>query len=300
MLRTGTSRLLVVLILGFTRGAVAVPASVAAPPSTTDSSDEAPSLSWHPDAGKDAPSAAAPTDSVQYDKHHEQEVFAYVLDPTTASKGDVNLEYRLGLASGVAADRPLPARLAVPGVEHAATLNYGVTDRIAPLVTVMMLEPTDHNARPQGTASFGARWQLTNLDSRFRLTLATVFFREFEGGLGAYGRFAASYDVGRLRLAMNFHGEHVFQPGRDGLDVMVLAGASYHVLDPLRFGVEYVGQDLEETFNAGAEGGARHFVGLDVALDVVGDQVQLVLAGARGFDRESPPLMGTLAALMTF
>lgn len=300
MLRAETSGLLVALILGSTRGAFAVPASVATPPSTTDSSGNAPSLSWHPDAGKDAPSAEAPSDSTPYEKHHEQEVFAYVLDPTTASKGDLSLEYRLGLASGVAADRPLPARLAVPGVEHAATLNYGVTDRIAPLVTISMLEPTDHNARPQGTASFGARWQLTNLDSKFRLTLATVFFREFEGGLGAYGRFAASYDIQRFRLALNFHGEHVFQPGRDALDVMVLAGVSYHVLDPLRFGVEYVGQDLEETFDAGAEGGARHFVGLDLALDVIGDQVQLVLAAARGFDRQSPPLMGTLAALMTF
>ena len=66
---------------------------------------------------------------------------------------------------------------------------------------------------------------------------------------------AASYDLGRLRLATNVHAERAFASGRDNVDVLLLAGASYRVLDEIRIGVEYVGQDLEEALDD--EGGAR-------------------------------------------
>jgi hypothetical protein len=255
-------------------------------------------LTWHPEA--DQPTSATPEAASSTPRaHSEERPFAYVLDPTTPSRGDASVEYRLGLASGVAADRPLPSTVAVGGVEQGATFAYGVTDRFTPFVSIRVLDP---EARPdmQVSGSAGARLQLTRPDSHARLALAGAAFREFEGGFGGYLRVAASYDIDRLRLAANVHGEHVFQPGRDALDVLVFAGASYKVMNELRFGVEYVGQDLEETFDGGAEGGARHYLGPNISVDLIRDQLQLVAIAARGINGHSPPLMGTLAALVTF
>ncbi len=112
---------------------------------------------------------------------------------------------------------------------------------------------------------------------------------------------AGSYDIDRLRLAANVHAEHPFAAGRDPVDVLLMAGASYRALDELRFGVEYVGQDLEEAFEStGPDGGGRNFVGPTIAIDLLEDQLQLVAGGAVGLDRRSAPLMGSVTALATF
>jgi len=275
---------------GFADPASPNPDDANAPPART--------LTWHPEAdsgGRTDATTAAP----EARAHAEERPFAYVLDPTTPSRGDTSIEYRLGLASGVAADRPLPATVAVGGIEQAATVGYGVTGRFAPFASIRVLDP---EGRPdmQVSGSAGARLQLTRPDGRARLTLAGAGFREFGGGFGGYLRVAGSYDIDRLRLAANVHGEHVFQAGRDALDVLVFAGASYKVLDALRFGVEYVGQDLEESFDSGPEGGARHYVGPDISVDLIRDQLQLVAIAARGLNGRTPPVMGTVAALTTF
>jgi hypothetical protein len=133
------------------------------------------------------------------------------------------------------------------------------------------------------------------------VTLATVLFREFGGSLGAYARAAASYDIQRLRVAANLHVERVFASDRDALDVLMMAGASYKTLDMLRVGVEYVGQDLEGSFEQDeAEGGAHHYVGPNLALELIGDQLQLVASSAVGLGARAQPLVGRLAMLMTF
>ena len=62
---------------------------------------------------------------------------------------------------------------------------------------------------------------------------------------------------------------------------MVQAGASYRVAGAFRAGVEYVGQDLEESFSAGAEGGARHFVGPIASMQLL-DNRFTVVAGPVG------------------
>ncbi len=93
------------------------------------------------------------------------------------------------------------------------------------------------------------------------------------------GRLAASYDIDRLRVASNLHAERVFAEGRDPIDILVLAGLSYRVMNEIRVGAEYVGQDLEEAFDNGAEGGPRHYLGPSLALNLMSDSIQLV-AGA--------------------
>jgi hypothetical protein len=108
------------------------------------------------------------------------------------------------------------------------------------------------------------------------------------GDNGAWLRAAISADVNRLRLAGTVHGEHVFSAGRDPLDVMVEAGASYRIVGGLRGGVEYVGQDLEEAFTPGAEGGARHFLGPIASLQLLGDRLSLVAGPSVGLTTRSP------------
>ena len=244
----------------------------------------------------------APRDDGERSAHAEQRPFAFVLDPTTPAAGDTGVEYRLGYGSGAAADRPLPAASAPRGVEQAVTLGYGLTERLAPVLSLRVLRPIGGGASARATGSAGARFQLTDPQrDRLRVAVATVVFREFDGQLGVYARAAASYDMAGLRLAANLHLERVFAGGRDAVDVLAIAGASYQMLQPLRVGVEYVGQDLEGSIEDGeAEGGARHYVGPDVALALDHDRLQVVLGGAVGVGRKAQPVVGRLTALVTF
>jgi hypothetical protein len=292
MMRANVSTIAVVLVW-----------SLSAPAQTPviyrDPDDPARTLTWHADVdtGTAEPSKEAPAARL----HAEERPFAFVLDPTTPSAGDVTLAYALGAASGVSAERPLPATFAVSGAEQSFTIGYGLSDRVAPFASMRLLVPTAANDMARATGDAGLRWQLTRPTSNVRLTLASAVFREFLGAWGSYTRLAASYDLGRLRLAANAHAEHVFAVGRDAVDVLVLAGVSYAVAGPLRTGVEYVGQDLEESAASnGVEGGARHFLGPDVAIDLLRGQVQLVGGASMGVGGRSPPVMGRLAALTTF
>jgi hypothetical protein len=120
------------------------------------------------------------------------------------------------------------------------------------------------------------------------------------GDNGAWFQAAVSADVLRLRLGLTTHGEHVFATGRDGLDVMVKAGASYRVLDWLRAGVEWVGQDLEETVKGAAEGGARQFVGPVAAANLMHDRLTVVAGPSVGLSDRSPRLLGRIAVAYGF
>jgi hypothetical protein len=187
-------------------------------------------------------------------------------------------------------------------VLHELTIDYGVSERVAPFVSVRALQPTS-SAKDGGVgAAAGARWQLTNPKGPFRLTLAGVGFREVEGSFGTYARLAASYDIDRLRIAANVHIERVFATGRDPVDVLMLAGMSYRVMNEMRLGVEYVGQDLEESFgdDEGAEGGARHYLGPSLALNLMSDRLQLVAGVGMGLVAHASGTMGRIGTLMMF
>jgi hypothetical protein len=120
------------------------------------------------------------------------------------------------------------------------------------------------------------------------------------GANGAWGQVAISGDVGPLRLGGTVHAEHVFADYRDAVDVMVTMGASYRVAGPFRAGAEYVGQDLEETFNPEAEGGARHLVGPVASLQLLGDRFTVVSGPAVGLTSTSPTFVYRLAASYGF
>ncbi len=120
------------------------------------------------------------------------------------------------------------------------------------------------------------------------------------GDNGAWAQAAISGDIQRLRLGFTAHGEHVFADGRDGVDIMVKAGANYKVVNWLRAGVEYVGQDLEETFSDGAEGGPRHFIGPTAAVQLLEDRLTLVGGPSIGLSTGSPKLLGRIAVAYGF
>jgi hypothetical protein len=136
--------------------------------------------------------------------------------------------------------------------------------------------------------------------SGFRLVIGGGYLRDRSADNGVYGRVAASYDVGRLRVATMAHGEHVFGVGRDALDLLVTAGASVRVVGPVRAGVEYVGQDLEELGADAAEGGARHFVGPVLSFDMLDHKLMFAGGPAAGLSYSSPRVVGRLSLAYAF
>jgi hypothetical protein len=214
----------------------------------------------------------------------EQRPFAWVLDPSTIERGHVSLSYALGMASGQAPDRPVPVEIAPSTTSHQLAVSYGLTDRLAPFAsaTVVQGQEKGHGA----SLAAGAKLQLTSTASPLRVALVGAALREGASGAGgARLSVAGSWDAGRLRVGATVHGEKVFAAGRDALDVMAMAGASYRVTRDLRLGVEYVGQDFEAD---DAEGGARHVVGPNLALDLDRGRFQLVVAGGFGLSERSP------------
>ncbi len=120
------------------------------------------------------------------------------------------------------------------------------------------------------------------------------------GDDGVWAEAGVSADVRQLRLGLTAHGEHVFVDGRDGVDVMLKAGASYRIVDGFRAGVEWVGQDLEETVKDAAEGGPRHFVGPTASVQLLQNRLTLVAGPSLGLSTGSPKLLGRLAVAYGF
>ncbi|HEY8039040.1 MAG TPA: hypothetical protein VIF15_04570 [Polyangiaceae bacterium] len=120
------------------------------------------------------------------------------------------------------------------------------------------------------------------------------------GDDGAWAQAAFAQDLGRLRLGTTVHAEHVFSTGRDPVDVMVQLGASYRVAGAFRAGVEYVGQDIEETWSPAAEAGARHFVGPTASMQLLQDRLTMVAGPAVGLSAFSPSLLGRFALAYGF
>jgi hypothetical protein len=121
------------------------------------------------------------------------------------------------------------------------------------------------------------------------------------GGVnGAYIQVAMSGDIGRLRLAGMFHGQHTFAEGRDPMDITVDLGASYRIVGDFRLGAEYVGQDLEESFSPGAEGGARHFLGPVASVQVWHKRITLLGGPSVGLSAISPDFVARVAGSVGF
>jgi hypothetical protein len=230
----------------------------------------------------------------------EDQPFAFVVDASTASQGVVSVGYDIGLGSGISAIRPIPVVLQNEGVANGFTLGYGATNWLEPTANVVINSNLSNNTTTVD-AIVGLKFQLTNPDSPWRAAVQGGALREGESAAwGTWVRGIGSFGTGPLLVEANVYVEHVFSPGRDAADFMGTLGADYRVLPFLRVGAEWVGQDLEETFDAGAEGGSRMGVGPDVALDLDHGRYQIVLTGLFGLNSISPTAMVRAGLLGSF
>jgi hypothetical protein len=228
----------------------------------------------------------------------EERAFVYSVDPTTPDRGGVSFESSVGLGSGVAALRPLPATNDARAIESSLTANVGIGSGLAPFITGVR---GFGDGVPSGVGAIaGMRWQITPGEGPFRAGLVAAGFREPGGAYGAYLRATATYDVDRLRLGANVHAEHPFQSGRDALDVFVTLAASYRIVPGFRLGAEYVGQDLEEIGDPGAEGGAKQYAGPTTAIELDRGRVQIVAGPAIGLGGNSARWVGRASLLVSF
>jgi hypothetical protein len=228
----------------------------------------------------------------------EQRPFAFLVDPSTPGRGTFAVGYTLGVGSGIDADRPVPVALQSAGVTNQFFLGYGVTSWFEPMAEVMA---TTSDGSTFASATLGAKFQLTSPDSPWRAAVMTGALREgATGGWGAWLRGCGSFGTGPLLVELNAYAERVFLSGRDAIDYAVMGGASWRFLDWFRAGAEYVGQDLEELAEGGAEGGARQGVGPSVHFELDRGRYQIVAATLFGIGRESPTAVIRLGLLGTF
>jgi hypothetical protein len=212
------------------------------------------------------------------------------------------------------------ANTAQPGVMFSVGGELGIFPRVSVLATGQL--GLDGENGTNGGAIAGVRFQLLpSTWAHLHLAVSGGYLREsWEGPIydddtgkwnrgnpngdnGMWFQAAMSGDIGRLRLVGNVHGEHIFAVGRDPLDVMVDLGATYRLVGGFRAGVEWVGQDLEETFSPGAEGGARMFVGPIASLQLFHDRLTIVggpAIGASQASGQAPQFIGRVAASYGF
>ena len=184
----------------------------------------------------------------------------YVQDATVASPGSALVATCATYSSANAsATRPFGSNLAGSGATVDAGGEVGVVGPLAVQATGTLGGLGTGAAASAGVLA-GARVGLLR-EGPLRLAFGAGYLRELGGESGAWTRLYASFDAGRLRLAGVVHGEKVFAPRRDAVDVMVAMGASYRLGRYVRSGVEYVAQDLEGYFERDeAEGGDRKSV----------------------------------------
>jgi hypothetical protein len=215
----------------------------------------------------------------------------YLDDPSVPAPLRVIAFTRATYAKDDSPTRPFGANLARPGGILEAGAEVGVLPRLS-------LAASGFGGGDQlgFGALAGVRFEpFAGFSPSTHLVLSGGYLRELNGGDGAWARVGFAQDIARLRLGATVHGEHVFAAGRDAVDVLVMAGASYNVAGPLRAGLEYVAQDLEETFGDEAEGGARQFLGPQMALELFDKRLSIAAGPAMGLTPESPKFSGRFA-----
>jgi hypothetical protein len=225
----------------------------------------------------------------------------YADSTTVAAPGQAALLSRFTLSNGDSPTRPFASNLGSPGAMLEVGGEIGLLPGLSVQAVGVQGESYSTSASATGAVA-GLRWSV--LPSSFlhtHLVLSGGWLHELnDNANGTWARVAFGWDSGALRTQVAVHGEHVFAPGRDGLDVMVTAGASLRVLDWLRAGVEYVGQDLEETFDAEAEGGARHLLGPTATVSLLQEKLSLVAGPAVVLAPEGTRMLGRMALSYAF
>lgn len=194
--------------------------------------------------------------------------------------------------------RPFASNLSTPG--GLAEVNGEVG--LLPMLSVAVAGVVGLGDTLSGGMTAGLRFApLASAKIPLRVVLGGGYLLERSHGNGMFLRAAATYDAGAFRFGSTFHGEHVFLPGRDALDVMMILAANVKLGRIVRLGVEYVAQDLEGYFDdEEAEGGVRHFVGPTSSLELFERRLLVAFGPAVGLSYSSPKLVARLSVAYAF
>jgi hypothetical protein len=199
---------------------------------------------------------------------------------------------------GASPTRPFASNVAAPGAALEIGGELGLLPHLS-LEAYAVSEPGEDRA--SWGAMAGARVSiLPDASTATGGVVSAGFLRELSGANGAWARATFSHDLDRVRIGTMLHLEHVFAPGRDTLDFMALAGANVKLAPELRAGVEYVGEDLEESLSPEADGGVRHFAGPTASIVLFDDRLTVTGGPAFGLSSLSPRLVGRLTLAMVF
>jgi hypothetical protein len=231
-----------------------------------------------------------------FEQRTVEQPFLYIVDPHGPAPKQLLLGYALAFSSSAGAIRPVPGNFDQEAVVHALSLAVGVVQRLSIYGQAMIGEPIGHSDVGAVAVEAGLRVLVTPPRwERLRVVVQAGLLREFGADLGFTGEVTGSYDIGRVRLAATLHAEHLFAPGRDPLDLYSVVGASVRVLPLLRFGAEYVAEDIEEAgSDDDAEHGMRHYVGPNMSLALYRRRI-LMTAGSAVQVARAPGLLARAA-----
>jgi hypothetical protein len=219
--------------------------------------------------------------------------FAHLVDPSLPAPLHAATHMGAAYATTDSATRPLAADTRRGGWVNDLGLELAMHERIGVEGAFLLTPPKGAGSSASWAGRAGLRVLITDPSSRtLRVAIIGGTVRDFAEVAGPFGEVTATWDVGRLRIGSLLHGEKMLADGRDSVDIVGALGASMRVLDILRVGAEYVGQDFEDAWEPEeAEGGTRHFAGATVAL-ALRDDLRLVGGPAIGLTEASPQLLG--------
>jgi hypothetical protein len=220
-------------------------------------------------------------------------------DPTgVPGRGQARVFSALTVGAGDSPTRPFAANTATRGalVEAGGEVGFGAGLSLA----IQGAQGEAESGQRSAGAVVGLRYSLLARGAPTQVVVSAGYLRELAGHDGVWARALVGQDFGPARVQLSVHGERVFADGRDKIDLMVNAAASVRVDGPFRLGVEYVGQDLEETFSDEAEGGARHIVGPTASVGLLRERLTLVGGPALALGPEGARAMGRVAVGFAF
>ena len=222
--------------------------------------------------------------------------FLFAHDTRTPGTLETLATYRVTWgAAGNGALRPIgAAALGQAGFLHEVGGEIGLNARLSLRMYGVISDPSAVGlaGAVSGTVGGEVRGRLWNTaDQRHQLTVAVGALRELSGALAFQARVIGTMRFGHLRLVGDLLVERSTRRAADGLDVVIVTGASYAIRPWLRAGVEYVGQDLEALWDSAEIEGARHMAGPVLALVSERHGLQMVAGPAFGLSATSPGLI---------
>jgi hypothetical protein len=223
----------------------------------------------------------------------------YSADPTAPAPGRVLASTSVGYAqTNRGAARPFAADVAHGGGVFSAGAEVGILRQFSVSAEGFLAGQT--GAPMAAGAMLGVNAFPLGGRGPVDVSISAGYLRELGGANGVWFRGAVAGNVGRFRFSASALGEHVFDVTRDGVDVLMTAAASVKTTDWLRFGTEYVVQDLEGAWDPKeADGGIRHFLAANASV-LLANRVQISAGPALGLSPNSPRVLGRLTAAFVF